>query len=138
MSRKKAKVAGLIEPGRAGDLDPHYTGFFDHFNRGLYFESHEVLEQLWLKERKGSDDLFYKGLIQLAGAFVHLQKGRPGPASALFNLAQKNLGKYPARHHRLHLAEVLDLIAKWRGELEQGRGNPLGVHPPPRIVLQPA
>ena len=42
-------------------------------------------------QRHTPNDGFYKGLIQLAGAFVHLQKDRLRPAASLFRLAQKYL-----------------------------------------------
>ena len=84
MSTKSAKVAALVAQFRGRDLDPHYLGYFECFNRRLFYEAHEVLEELWLGQRQGPNALFYKGLIQLAGAFVHLQKSRPQPAAALF------------------------------------------------------
>src|ERR1019366_7026896 len=85
----------------AQNYDPQYVSFFECFNRQRFFEAHEVLEALWLPQRQGPNGLFYKGLIQLAGAFVHLQKNRLGPAVALFALAQTNLQKYPANHEGL-------------------------------------
>jgi predicted metal-dependent hydrolase len=92
--------------------------FFECFNRQLFFEAHEVLEKLWLRERGGANDLFYKGLIQLAGAFVHVQKQRSGPAAALFKLAQANLSNYPSFYRGLALPDVLRLIEEWRARLE--------------------
>ena len=71
-------------------LDPHYAGYFELFNRGKFFEAHDVLEHLWLPDRHGANGSFYKGLIQLAGAFVHLQRNRLRPAAALFKLARTN------------------------------------------------
>lgn len=64
------------------DYDPRYVRFFECFNQQLFFEAHEVLEALWLPQRQGLNGRFYKGLIQLAGAFVHLQKGRRPPGGA--------------------------------------------------------
>ena len=60
-------------------LDPHYTGYFICFNRGEYYEAHDVLEHLWLRTT-GSDHQFFKGLIQIAGAFVHLRRQYLRPA----------------------------------------------------------
>jgi predicted metal-dependent hydrolase len=99
-------------------LDARYVGFFDCFNRRHFFEAHEVLEELWLLDRRGADGDFFKGLIQLAGAFVHLQKNRPQPAVALFKLASANLQKYPATHFQLDVAAVLQLVAGWVKRLE--------------------
>src|SRR5215468_9066671 len=100
----------MAEQFRDGKLDPHYAGYFELFNRQKFYEAHDVLEQLWLKDRHGADGNFYKGLIQLAGAFVHLQKNRLRPAAALFKLAAGNLEKYPDRHEQLNVHEVRELI----------------------------
>lgn len=138
MSHKSAKIAELLRGLEGRELDPHYLGFFECFNRELFFEAHDVLEELWLEDRHGPDGDFYKGLIQLAGAFVHLQKDRPGPAGALFRLARANLSRYPAAHHRLDLAAVLGLIEEWLARLEAGayRTNPLQDHGAPRLALE--
>jgi len=95
VSKKSAKIAALIESCQGRDLPAHYLGYFECFNRGLFYEAHDVLEELWLANRGAPSDAFYKGLIQFAGAFVHIQKNRRGPAQALFKLARANLGKYP-------------------------------------------
>src|SRR6266702_2966293 len=96
----------MIESFRGQELDAHYLGYFDCFNRQLFYEAHDVLEDLWLPDRHGAAGNFYKGLIQLAGAFVHLQKNRLRPAAALFKLAQANLEKYPAPPAPLDLPGV--------------------------------
>jgi predicted metal-dependent hydrolase len=120
-----AMLAGLEEGGRTRPgIDRHYAGYFEFFNRGLFYEAHEALEQLWLAQRGGTNDSFYKGLIQLAAAFVHLRKDRPGPAAALFKLALTHLRRYPAAHERLDVREVLVLIERSLGMLDKG-GNPL-------------
>jgi hypothetical protein len=74
VSHKSACIAARIESFCGQELDAHYLGYFDCFNRQLFYEAHEVLEDLWLKDKYGPNGAFYKGLIQLAGAFVHLQK----------------------------------------------------------------
>src|SRR5258706_15896257 len=102
----------MVEQFRDGNLDPHYSGYFQLFNGQLFYEAHDVLEDLWLPDRHGANGNFYKGLIQLAGAFVHLQKNRLRPSAALFKLAQANLGKYPHRHERLDLMAVQGLITR--------------------------
>jgi len=120
------------------DYDPHYLGFFECFNRQRFFEAHEVLEALWLPQRQGPNGAFYKGLIQLAGAFVHLQKNRPGPAAALFKLAQTNLQKYPATHEGLAVGAVLVVIEEWLRRLKSAEptANPLASAGAPQLHLQ--
>ncbi|MDB6129958.1 MAG: hypothetical protein JWM04_1065 [Verrucomicrobiales bacterium] len=118
MSKKDAKIERLIAECKRPDLDPHYEGYFACFNRGLFFEAHDVLEHLWLRDKTSSDYSFHKGLIQLAGAFVHLQKHRLRPSLALFSLARINLQKYPSPHMGLDLLCVLNLIESWSTSLE--------------------
>src|SRR5450631_1093886 len=127
----------MIEPFQGRELDAHYLGYFDCFNRQLFYEAHDVLEDLWLPDRHGANGNFYKGLIQLAGAFVHLQKNRLRPAAALFNLAQANLEKYPRVHERLDVAAVLELISNWLMSLESGSFtiNPLSAGNLPQLSL---
>ena len=138
MSKKSGAIAELIEQFKGRDLDAHYFGYFECFNRRLYFEAHDVLEELWLADRTGPNYSFYKGLIQLAGAFVHLQKNRLRPAAALFKLAEANLEKYPALHERLRVDKVRVLISQWLRHLEAGNfeNNPLGPGNEPSLSLE--
>jgi predicted metal-dependent hydrolase len=123
----------------AQNYDPQYVSFFECFNRQRFFEAHEVLEALWLPQRQGPNGLFYKGLIQLAGAFVHLQKNRLGPAVALFALAQTNLQKYPANHEGLEVEDVLAMIGDWlrKSKSADPLTNPFAPAGAPRLHLQP-
>lgn len=138
MSRKSGKIAERIAAFAGGPLSAHYLGYFDCFNRRLFYEAHDVLEELWLADRNGASGDFYKGLIQLAGAFVHLQKERLRPAAALFKLARANLQKYAVEHERLDVTRVLVLIETWLGWLEAGgfARNPLHAQPPPALELK--
>jgi hypothetical protein len=138
VSNKGERIARLVGHGSDGGSDSYYKGYFDCFNRGLYYEAHDVLEQLWLKDRHGANGAFYKGLIQLAGAFVHLQKDRLGPSAALFKLAKKNLGQYSGTHERLVMPAVLVLIEHWLACLESGdlQSNPLRSEPAPALRLE--
>jgi predicted metal-dependent hydrolase len=137
VSHKSARIAAMIESFRGQDLDAHYLGYFDCFNRQLFYEAHDVLEDLWLPDRHGPNGNFYKGLIQLAGAFVHLQKNRPHPAAALFKLALANLEKYPAKHERLNAAALCGLIRNWLGSLEAAHfeKNPFTSGNAPKLAL---
>lgn len=118
MSRKSGKIAALIEGCHGHDLDAHYLGFFECFNRQLFYEAHDVLEELWRADKHGPNYAFYKGLIQLAGAFVHLQKNRLRPAANLLKLTRENLGKYSPVHERLDIASLLAMIQEWLSDLE--------------------
>jgi hypothetical protein len=118
------------EPGdtsRAG-LDPHYLGFFQCFNAGQYYEAHDVLEHLWLSG-VGEEYAFFKGLIQIAGAFVHLRKQylRPDhpkdgkrlrPAVRLFLLGTANIEPYGPIHLHLDVAALCENCRGWVESIE--------------------
>jgi predicted metal-dependent hydrolase len=137
VTHKSSRIAAMIEHLRGGALDARYLGYFECFNQQLFYEAHDVLEDLWLEERRQPNDLFYKGLIQLAGAFVHLQKNRLRPALALFRLAEGNLGRYTPRHEHLDTAGLLELIRSWEIDLEERefQSNPLNHRAPPCLRL---
>lgn len=144
MSHKSPKIAALIADLQGRDLPAHYLGYFACFNRGQFYEAHDVLEELWLADRHGPNGNFYKGLIQFAGAFVHLQKDcakypRLRPAAALFKLARTNFGQYPAQHERLDLKVVLSHIADWLERLEtvDFAKNPLTTGHAPQLIPSP-
>lgn len=132
----------MIENCRHPELSSHYLGYFECFNAGLFYEAHDVLEELWLAQRSGPNYSFYKGLIQFAGAFVHLQKHgdrypRLKPAAALFRLAQSNLRQYSSPHQGLDVNYVLALADEWMSRLSAGNytENPLLHYAPPKLTL---
>ena len=137
VSNKGERIARMVGHGSASGVDPYYQGYFDNFNRGQFYEAHDILEQLWLKDRHGTNGAFYKGLIQLAGAFVHLQKERLRPSAALFKLAGANLGQYAGTHEHLSVSAVLALIEQWLSLLENAdfQSNPLRSEPAPVLRL---
>lgn len=99
---------------------PYYRAYFKCWNERQYYEAHDVLEQVWLI-KDSPDDNFFKGLIQAAGAFVHLQKQfehpshakhgrRLPPAVRLFRLAEKNLSRFGPQHHGLDVTALCQLL----------------------------
>lgn len=139
MSKKTSQIAERIKAFRGRTLDAHYLAYFDCFNRQMFYEAHDVLEELWLPDRRGADGDFYKGLIQLAGAFVHLQKRRLDPARALLRLARANLEKYSMIHRQLDLCAVIATIADWSLRLAQAPADVnqcLSEHPPTLSLIE--
>lgn len=118
MSKKDHKVAALVEGIGAGEHDPHLVGYLLCFNTQQFYEAHDVLEALWLKERTGPDGDFFKGLIQFAGSFVHLQKRRLRPAKVLFLRSTTYLCKYPSPHYALDIEGIIRLAKRWAAAAE--------------------
>ncbi|HEV3410481.1 MAG TPA: DUF309 domain-containing protein [Chthoniobacterales bacterium] len=117
-----------LEPasGRAaaGEVaaNPFYRAFFRCWNEQRYYEAHDVLEHIWL-DTTSDDANYFKGLIQAAGGFVHLQHHyqhpthrvhgrRLKPAVRLFHLAERNLAPYSPSRHGFDVAGLLELIQR--------------------------
>lgn len=134
---KDTRINEILELCAGGHLNPHYAGFFHAFNTQLFFEAHEVLEALWLKRKGEGNWAFYKGLIQLAGAFVHMQKQRLGPAAALLRLAKANFAPYPDVYEEFPVKETIVRIDAWLQKLESSNYtlNPLLEEGPPQLKL---
>jgi predicted metal-dependent hydrolase len=135
--KKGDRIEALARELAAGDEeDIYFRGYFLLFNRQEYYQAHDLLEHIWL-QTKGPEAAFYKGLIQLAGAFVHLQKQfrrplhptdgrRLHPAWRLFKLAKKNLKLFPSEYLGLQVDQILGLCDSQIAALEDShfRINP--------------
>ena len=139
-----------VDPNQT-DLTQHpfYRAFFQCWNQQRYYEAHDVLEQLWLKTNSADAD-FFKGLIQAAGAFVHLQKRfehplhtkhskRLAPAVRLFQLAEKNLSRFAPRHHGLDVGALCQLLRAYANHIVRVdyKANPWSPETAPRLELSP-
>lgn len=112
-----------MEGIEAGEHDPHLVGYLRCFNSQKFYEAHDVLEALWLKDRTGPDGDFFKGMIQFAGAFVHLQKSRNRPAKVLFLRCTTYLSKYPSKFYSLDVAGIIKLAKHNASFLEECEGE---------------
>ncbi len=54
-----------------------FTAAVDAFERGDFFEAHELLEPAWMGTRDLVERELHQGLIKLAAAYVHAVRGNP-------------------------------------------------------------
>jgi predicted metal-dependent hydrolase len=141
-------VGGAGDTGKINVVDhPYYRAYFKCWNDGQYYEAHDVLEQVWLT-KDSEDDNFFKGLIQAAGAFVHLKKNyehpthakhgrRLRPAVRLFALAEKNLAAFAPKHHALDVGGLLELLRIEREKIVASdfQTNPWSPEKAPKLKL---
>ena len=81
------------------------------WNLGLFFEMHELLETLWLKTREPERSA-WKGWIQAAGVYVHLQRGKVDAARNLARRAEMHLRKgRPFLGFISNLDQLIDALA---------------------------
>jgi predicted metal-dependent hydrolase len=74
-------------------LDPRLQHGIDLFNRGHFFECHEVLEEIWMPEH-GPRRVFLQSLIHFAVAFYHDQRGNPLGAERQLRKGLRKLEAY--------------------------------------------
>jgi predicted metal-dependent hydrolase len=150
ISQFVAKLTGNdADPGQTDVANhPFYRAFFRCWNEQGYYEAHDVLEQLWLKTKSRDAD-YFKGLIQAAGAFVHLQKRfehpthakhgrRLPPAVRLFRLAERNLSSFTPRHHGLDVAALCELLRAYADQIVASdyKTNPWSPETAPKLELR--
>jgi uncharacterized protein len=92
----------------------------EQFNRREFFDAHETWEELWL-EAAGPEKTFLQGLIQVAAAFCHHQRGNTAGTLSLLRAGLERLTNFPARHGGIELEALRRGIAQWIEQL--GRGS---------------
>ncbi len=99
---------------------PHeYHEFIRLFNEGDYFEAHEVLEDLWVLEVDPLRD-FYKGLIQIAVALCHWERGNPSGARKLWITGRGYVAPYQPKFEGLDVQSYLATLDKTFQPLLEG------------------
>ena len=105
-------------------MDPElYLRGIELFNRGEFFEAHEVLEDVW-RTAPSPEKLFLQGLIQISVAFVHHSRGNIVGARSLLRRACKNLSGYPAACAGIDLRALILAAEGWRTALEANSTPP--------------
>lgn len=74
-------------------LHPQAIKGIRSFNAGQYFEAHEELETAWREETGEIRDL-YRGILQIAVSYYHIQRGNYAGAVEMHRRAQKWLAKW--------------------------------------------
>jgi predicted metal-dependent hydrolase len=101
------------------------------FNRGEFYEAHEVLEDVW-RAAPTEEKLFLQGLIQVAVALVHHSRGNLAGAQSLLARGERNLEAYPPSYAGISLPPLRHTLALWRNALDSGASAPTA---PVRIHL---
>ena len=123
----------------APDFAEHFVRGIERFNNGQFWEAHEEWEQLWL-EATTEVSQFLQGLIQLAAAYHHVQRGTIRGAGRLFDAALERLRPFPPGYCGVAREELVETAAAERHRVYEAlsRGNaPEPLVGKPAIELQP-
>jgi predicted metal-dependent hydrolase len=98
-----------VDPTDAKHETPNakYEAGIDLFNRGEYFDAHEVWEELWM-ECPSAERRFFQALIQAAVALHHFERGNHSGAERLYRSGRDYMAPYRPAHRGL------DVDAFWR------------------------
>lgn len=94
-----------------------YLRSLERFDARAFHESHDLLEDLWLRCRSPLRP-YFQGLIQLAAAFHLLERGRYAGALALWRAAEARLAPFSPSVLGLELAPLLLAIGACRRHAE--------------------
>lgn len=64
------------------------------FNRGEYFEAHEVLEEAWKEDKTAGRDL-YRSILQVAVAYYQIERGNYVGAMKMFLRVRRWIDQLP-------------------------------------------
>ncbi|MDP6192880.1 MAG: DUF309 domain-containing protein [Prochlorococcaceae cyanobacterium ETNP18_MAG_1] len=86
MSEQKSTALGLVD-------DPRFRHAVDLFNAGDWYPAHDAFEELW-HETSGPERKTLQGVIQVAVAQLHLERGNRRGATLLYG---EGLGRFKAK-----------------------------------------
>jgi len=109
--------------------------FADLFNRGAFWEGHEVLEGPWRTGRSG----FYKSLILYTSAWVHVQRGNPRGIEAQLRKALREMEPYRPFHLGVDVDALVAHAERSLAAVSENQGAAWhrweDLVPPPRLDL---
>lgn len=92
----------------------------EEFNSERFFEAHEAWEHVWLASA-GAEKRFLQGIIQIAAAFHHYQRGNWNGACSLLKAGLGRLRDAPATHAGIAVEALRRAAREWAQALQQGR-----------------
>ncbi len=90
------------------------------FNAGLFFECHELLEGAW-RNAPAAERPFYHGVILVAAAFYHHEKGNLHGARIKLTEGMKHLQPLLPVSHGVRLDRWLTALGPWKDRLDAGQ-----------------
>lgn len=90
-----------------------YVAGIELFNRGEFWEAHEVWEDLWIREETEIKP-FYQGLIQLAGAFHHFGHTNWGGMKSLLAEGIDKVAAFAPFAQGIDVDALLTELAPWQ------------------------
>ncbi len=97
---------------------PELIRGIEQFNRQEFFEQHETLEEIWIKE-PGDIRYLYQGILQIGVAFYHLRRGNWKGACLLLDNGMNYLKAFGPTCMSVDVAGLLRDAARCRRRLAE-------------------
>ena len=88
-----------------GPIHPKAMEGILYFNKGMYYEAHEALEDAWKVEGDPIRDL-YKGILQAAVFYFHLERQNYKGVVKMYARSQKWLNGWPEICRGIHIGQL--------------------------------
>jgi uncharacterized protein len=98
------------------------------FNEHHFWHAHEAWEEIWLHS-SGDEKVFLQGLIQLAAAYHHVQRGTFRGGVLLFDAALRKLERFADGHCGVDRSEAVKSALQHREKIARGENIDAGEFP---------
>ena len=113
-----------------------YTGL-ELFNRGFYFECHDVWEEIW-GDAKGKPKIFYQALIMSAVSLYHFGNENLEGALSCLQKADRQFRQLPEVFLELNITDFFERMKAFFAGMTAGQTeltDELLAKPRPKIVM---
>jgi uncharacterized protein len=94
-------------PMASADRSAALSSFLHAYEAGEFYEAHELLEPAWMGASAEAERELLSGLIKLAAAFVHAQRGNPAGIAKNLRGARDRLANAAAGDSGLDVARLI-------------------------------
>jgi predicted metal-dependent hydrolase len=99
---------------------PRLLQGIEKFNRGHFFEAHELWEELW-NEVVGEEKRFYQGLVQVAAGYHKLSLAQANGARKLLGRGRQTLAAFSPHYAGVDLTPLLATVETAVRDLATGQ-----------------
>ncbi len=115
----REKTTGISSDGPGPtELRPELIEALSLFNRRYYWETHEVLEEVWLQEAAPLKT-YLQGLIQGAATLYHVLNANPTGVLKLSESALQKFANFPETYHGIFHGNLLQALKEYQKQARE-------------------
>jgi len=126
--RGNSMIENAVPVDCQGEIHPLAVEGIRLFNEHRFFEAHEALETAWMQETGAVRDL-YRGILQIAVAYYHIERGNFRGAVKMFKRSERWLAPFPEFCRGIAVAQFIHDAEAAERLLVQGGPNRISQYP---------